>query len=189
MYRRAGSAQAAVGVAFPAVENPRRRLSLVVFLAGVASLATEVTGARLLAPYFGTSNVVWANVIGMTLLYLSVGYWLGGRLADRHPNMRALAIVVMVAACTVAILPFATRPLFDAATSAFADLSAGAFVASFAGTLLMFARPDHVPGRGRAVGDPPGGHGRARGRHGRRAPLRPARPWARSSAPSCPSSC
>ncbi len=98
------------------MENPRRRLSLVVFLAGVASLATEVTGARLLAPYFGTSNVVWANVIGMTLLYLSLGYWLGGRLADRHPNERALAGVVMVAAVTVAILPFATRPLFDAAT-------------------------------------------------------------------------
>ena len=123
------------------MENPRRRLSLVVFLAGVASLATEVTGARLLAPYFGTSNVVWANVIGMTLLYLSVGYWVGGRLADRHPHMRALAGVVMVAACTVAILPFATRPLFDAATGAFADLSAGAFIASFAGTLLMFAIP------------------------------------------------
>ena len=78
----------------------------------------------------------------------------------------------MVAACTVAILPFATRPLFDAATGAFADLSAGAFIASFVGTLLMFAHPDHVPRRRRAVGHPAGGDGRARGRHRRRAPLR-----------------
>ena len=101
MNRRAGSPSGVVGVAFPSVENPRRRLYLVVFLAGVATLATEVTGARLLAPYFGTSNVVWANVIGMTLLYLSVGYWLGGRLADRHPQPRALACVVMVSALTV----------------------------------------------------------------------------------------
>lgn len=117
------------------------RLSLVVFLAGVASLGAEVSGARLLAPYFGTSNVVWANVIGMTLLYLSIGYWLGGKVADRRPDERSLGLVVMVAAVAVALLPFASRPVFDLATDAFADLSAGALVASFVAAMLMFAIP------------------------------------------------
>jgi len=116
-------------------------LHLLVFVGGAGSLATEMAGARLLAPYFGASNIVWANVIGLILLYLSVGYWLGGKLADRHPNERSLAIVVLVAGGSVALLPFVTKPLFAAAGDAFADLSAGAFIGSFLGTMLMFAIP------------------------------------------------
>jgi spermidine synthase len=119
----------------------RIRLSAVVLVAGAASLATEMAGARLLAPYFGASNLVWANVIGLTLIYLSAGYWLGGRLADRHPSERALGLVMLGAALALALVPFLTRPLFSAAASAFADVSAGAFVASFFGAMAMFAVP------------------------------------------------
>ena len=116
-------------------------LPLLVLVAGAGSLATEMAGARLLAPYFGASNIVWANVIGLILLYLSVGYWLGGRLADRYPSERALARVVLLAGVAVALLPFLTRPLFSAAADAFDRLSAGAFVGSFLGAMLMFAVP------------------------------------------------
>ena len=119
----------------------RLRLPLLVFVAGAATLAAELTGARLLAPWFGASNLVWANVIGLTLIYLSLGYWLGGKLADRFPTPRALGTTVIIAAASLAILPIALTPIFRAAQSAFADLSAGAFVASFAGTMLMFLVP------------------------------------------------
>ena len=112
-----------------------------VFVAGGASLATEMTGARLLAPYFGASDLVWANVIGLVLVALAVGYWIGGRLADRFATHRALALVVLVAAAALAIIPFATRPLFAAAVSAFANVSEGAFIASFFGALAMFIVP------------------------------------------------
>jgi spermidine synthase len=122
-----------------AVSGPA--LQVLVLCAGACSLATEMAGARLLAPYFGTSNVVWANVIGLILVYLSLGYWLGGRLADRHPTPQALGRVVLGAALAIGVLPFATRPLFSAAADAFANVSAGAFVASFLGTMLMFALP------------------------------------------------
>ncbi|MSO44211.1 MAG: spermine synthase [Thermoleophilia bacterium] len=116
-------------------------LPVLVFVAGASTLAAELTGARLLAPWFGASNLVWANVIGLTLIYLSLGYWLGGTLADRHPTPRALGAVVIMAAIALAILPIALTPIFEAAQRAFADLSAGAFVASFVGTMLMFLVP------------------------------------------------
>jgi spermidine synthase len=100
-----------------------------------------MAGARLLAPFFGASNLVWANIIGLILLYLSVGYWIGGRMADRHPHGRRLGLLVLGAAVTIASLPFISRPLFGTAAGAFDGLSAGAFIGSFLGTMALFAIP------------------------------------------------
>ncbi len=117
------------------------RLYVLVFVAGVCSLGVELTAARLLAPFFGTSTLVWANVIGLTLLYLSVGYWLGGRIADRWPSYRHLGGVVLLAAAAIAVLPFVTRPFLGAATDAFSSVETGVVLSSFAAVLIMFAVP------------------------------------------------
>src|SRR5438309_340909 len=89
-----------------------------VFTAGAASLATEMCASRLLAPFFGASSLVWANVIGLILVYLSVGYWWGGRLADRWPTLRALCTVALGAAVAIAVVPFVARPVLEAASGA-----------------------------------------------------------------------
>ena len=119
----------------------RVRLGIVVFLAGAGTLATEIGASRLLAPYFGSSTVVWANIIGLILAYLALGYWLGGRLADRHPSQQLLGRIILVAALLVAATPFAARPLLRLALEGFDSVAAGEVVGSFLGALLLFALP------------------------------------------------
>ncbi len=117
------------------------RLGIVVFSAGAATLATEIAASRLLAPYFGSSTVVWANIIGFILVYLAVGYWLGGRVADRRPEPRLLGQLILVAAAAIAATPFVARPILDQALHGLDAVSAGAVVGSFFGALALFAVP------------------------------------------------
>jgi spermidine synthase len=116
-------------------------LTVVVFAAGVGSLATEIGASRLLAPYFGNSTIVWANVIGLILASLALGYWLGGRLADRSPSARTLGAVVVTSACLIAVIPFVARPLLDFSVEGLDRVSAGAAIGSFFGVLVLFVPP------------------------------------------------
>jgi spermidine synthase len=117
------------------------RLGAIVFTAGAATLAVEICASRLLAPFFGSSTVVWANVIGLILVYLSVGYWFGGRIADRRPHAVMLGRIVLVAAAGVAVIPFVARPFLDATVSELDTASLGAVVGSFVAALALFAVP------------------------------------------------
>ena len=122
----------------PAATSSRSRL---VFGAGTGSLAIEICASRLLAPYFGSSTIVWANLIGLVLLALSLGYWFGGKLADRRPSRGCSGGIVVGAAVLVAVIPFVTRPILDVAAEGLDELSAGAVIGSFFATLLLFAPP------------------------------------------------
>ncbi|MGH2956963.1 MAG: spermidine synthase [Solirubrobacterales bacterium] len=121
--------------------SSNRFLYLLVFVVGTASLGAEIAAARLMAPYFGASTIVWANTIGVVLVSLSIGYWLGGRLGDRHPHMRGLCLMVCAAAALLAVVPFAARPFFEVSVDALDEISAGAFVGSLVGVLFLIAVP------------------------------------------------
>lgn len=112
-----------------------------VFLAGIGTMATEMCASRLLAPYYGASTVVWANIIGLILASLSLGYWLGGRLADSRPRPRLLGVVILIAAVLIAIIPFVARPFLNLSVRGMAEFSAGAVIGSFAASLLLFVPP------------------------------------------------
>ncbi|MGK2877304.1 MAG: spermidine synthase [Solirubrobacterales bacterium] len=125
---------------------PRPPLSLLVFVVGAAALGIEIAAVRLLAPYFGASEVVWANTIGVVLVALSLGYWLGGKIGDRRPYMSDLCAAVMIGSALTAALPFVARPLLDVGVEALDSVSAGAFVGSLLATLVLLAVPVLVLG-------------------------------------------
>ena len=134
-------AESLTAAAVPVASVSRRRLGVVVFTAGAGTLATEIAASRLLAPYFGSSTVVWANIIGLILVYLSIGYWIGGKVADRRPEPRLLGWIVLVAALVIAVLPFVARPVLDFTVQGLDTISVGAVVGSFFAALLLFAVP------------------------------------------------
>ena len=101
----------------------------------------EIAAARLLAPYFGASTIVWANTIGVVLVALSIGYWFGGRYADRHPHLRGLCLLVLAAAVLIAVVPFAARPFLGFSVDAFETVSVGGFAGSLFGVLVLVAVP------------------------------------------------
>ncbi|MBA2507059.1 MAG: fused MFS/spermidine synthase [Thermoleophilaceae bacterium] len=116
-------------------------LPLLVFVVGTGSLGAEIAAVRLLAPYFGASTIVWANTIGIVLVALSIGYWLGGKWADKRPEKEPLCLLALVAAVLLAIVPFVADPMLDLAVDALDSISAGAFFGSLIGVLVLVAIP------------------------------------------------
>lgn len=83
----------------------------VAFLSGGVLLGLEIIASRILAPYFGNSVYVWGSLISVFLLALSIGYWLGGGLADRRPSLVVLAKILACAAVCILILPLVYLPV------------------------------------------------------------------------------
>ncbi len=116
-------------------------LIVLVFVAGACSLAVELSASRLLAPYFGTSLFVWANLIGLILLYLTIGYYVGGRLADRFPRPGVLYLLTTVAAFLIGVIPFISRPILSWSLTSFATYSISVFYGSLVAVIFLFAIP------------------------------------------------
>jgi predicted membrane-bound spermidine synthase len=116
-------------------------LGLLVFVVGMSTLGAEIAAARLMAPYFGASTIIWANTIAIVLVSLSIGYWFGGRLADRHPHLQGLCRLVLVAALLLGLVPLVADPLLSLSVKAFDTISIGAFAGSLFGVLALVAVP------------------------------------------------
>jgi spermidine synthase/MFS family permease len=116
-------------------------LIILVFVAGSATLAVELSASRLLAPYFGTSLFVWANLIGLILLYLTIGYFVGGRIADRYPSPKLFYGMTIMAALLISMIPPLSRPILVWSLSAFASFSVSVFIGSLVSVILLFALP------------------------------------------------
>jgi spermidine synthase len=119
----------------------RRYLLFTVFISGMTTLAAELAAGRLIGNVFGTSNIVWASIIGLILIYLTFGYFLGGRWADANPTPAALYRILAWGAFTLGLVPYIAGPVLRAAAGAFESLQVGILGASFVAVLILFVVP------------------------------------------------
>ena len=113
------------------------RFYFVVSVAGAVIMALEILSSRILAPEFGNSVFVWGSIISVFLAALSLGYYLGGRIADRKPEMATLARLISLAALFQAGLIMAGGQV----TSALGALTHGSPGGTLLATTVLFGPP------------------------------------------------
>ena len=97
------------------------------FLCGMTVMGVELSATRLLAPYFGTSSIVYTVVIGLIMISMSIGNVLGGRSADKHNNLGRLFAMLWIVAVWVAIIPLV-----------------GKYVIAISAVIMMWILPGHL---------------------------------------------
>ncbi|MFH1636550.1 MAG: fused MFS/spermidine synthase [Chloroflexota bacterium] len=118
-----------------------RYLYFTVFASGMTTLAIELAASRLLGSVFGTSNLVWASIIGLILIYLTLGYFIGGQWADRSPHPKTFYTILAWGAFTAGLVPFISRPVLRMAAEAFDGLEVGILFGAFTAVLILFIVP------------------------------------------------
>jgi spermidine synthase len=118
----------------------------------------EIVGSRILAPFIGSSTYVWTSLIGVILAALSLGYWLGGRLADEKPEPKILASAILTAAALVSVTTIAKEVVlsFIAALPFWLEIKAvlaALILFAPASVALGFVTPFAVRLRMASVGD------------------------------------
>ncbi|HKP70603.1 MAG TPA: fused MFS/spermidine synthase [Pyrinomonadaceae bacterium] len=110
-------------------------LEITVFVCGAVVMIYEIIGSRIVSPFIGTSVYVWTSLIGVILASLSLGYWLGGRFADRRPDLRILSTVIFLAAGLISV----TILVKDVILASVASMPAGLEIRSLVASLFLFA--------------------------------------------------
>ncbi len=124
----------------PPGSDRTKMLALVVFLSGASLMGLEIAGSRVIAPTFGSSIYTWGSLIGIFMLALSVGYYAGGKLADKFPSYFTLATVLGIAGVLTIVIPFVAFPVCEA----FAPLKQK--WGSMAACLVLFGLPSIMMG-------------------------------------------
>ncbi|MDR1132705.1 MAG: fused MFS/spermidine synthase [Synergistaceae bacterium] len=119
-----------------------RALSAASFLCGACVMVLEMAGSRVMAPYMGTSLVVWTSLIGIIMVSLTLGYWLGGRVADKRPEKKILYYIILAAALVTAIVGAIATPVLDALSEGVRNVYAASVMAS----AVLFAVPSVLLG-------------------------------------------
>ena len=130
MIREAAARRPAAGTFFLTL------IYLNAFVIGAIVMAFEMLGSRYLNPYFGSGIFTWASLIATILLALSVGYFLGGWMADRWPMAHVLGAVILVASLYLLTVPLFAGGLFEMVFDLIEDVRFGSLIAAV--SLMLF---------------------------------------------------
>jgi spermidine synthase len=119
-------------------KSDTRRLAaylLYVTITGGAILALELLGSRVMAPYFGTTIVIWTALISITLIALATGYLIGGWFIDRYPKASSVHLPVVGAGLCVIFVQGARQSVLTWA------LGMGMHTGCIVGATILFLPP------------------------------------------------
>src|SRR3989338_8273699 len=118
-----------------------RFLLATTFVSGMSIMAVEMCASRLLAPYFGTSLFVWTNIIGIIMIALSIGYYFGGKIADKYQSKILFYSIILGSGAYLCLVPFVSKYIMQFSIKAINTASVGLFFSSLFATLIIFAIP------------------------------------------------
>lgn len=110
----------------------RTGLFATVFVTGASVMVIELLGTRMIAPFYGASLYVWSSLISVTMIALAIGYFIGGRWADKTKRT-GLSLIIALAGLFTLLIPWLTRAVLLATDPL--GLRAGAFFSA----LILFS--------------------------------------------------
>ncbi len=116
------------------------RLEIIVFLSGAIGMGLELIAARVLSPYVGSSNIVWTSIIGIILASMSIGYWIGGRKADKDANIDKLSNILLLAAIFTSAIPL----LETIIVKVLAGMIPNLIIAAILCAIIVFSIPSFI---------------------------------------------
>ena len=122
------------------------KMKVTVFLCGALGMVLELVAARILSPYVGSSNLIWTTIIGIMLTSMSIGYWLGGKIADKRPDLNLLSLFILLGAFFTSLIPvletLLVKPLSETnASLVFVAIVTSAFVFGIPSFILAMVSP------------------------------------------------
>lgn len=116
------------------------KLEIIVFLAGAIGMGLELIAARVLSPYVGSSNVVWTSIIGIILASMSLGYWLGGKNADKDASIDKLSSILLYAAIFTSAIPLLETIFVKELAGMISNLTIAAILCA----IIVFSIPSFI---------------------------------------------
>src|SRR3989344_5654866 len=87
------------------------------FVSGAVIMVLELVGSRIFAPHLGTSIYVWTSLIGVILGSLSLGYWLGGKIADQGARYDVLSFILFMSGVAIALIAVSNSMILNIVSS------------------------------------------------------------------------